>query len=91
MDIKEVMKLVETGKIKLGGTCGLCNQPADGIGLFMPKTEEFAREIGQPEGKQRTVLYPSCSACQTKLGLDEYMRRIELVMRADMKDKNVTK
>jgi hypothetical protein len=91
MDRKKVIELIEAGKIKLSSTCPLCNQPADGIGFFVPKTEEFAKEIGQPEGKQRIASYPSCSACQMKLGLQEYMCRIELVMRADMKGKNVTK
>jgi hypothetical protein len=50
MDTKEVIELIEAGKIKLIDTCELCNRRADGIGFFVPKTEEFAMEIGQPEG-----------------------------------------
>lgn len=91
MDINEVIELIKARRIKLSDTCELCNRRADGIGLFVTKTEEFAKQIGQPEGKQRMAAYPSCSACRMKLGLDEYMRRIELLMRADMRGKNITK
>jgi hypothetical protein len=82
MDINEAIRLVQAGKIKLSENCELCNRRADGVGIFVPKPE-FAIKIGQPEGKTRMALYPSCSVCQKNLGTDEYMRRIELVMQAD--------
>lgn len=83
MDISEALKLIQEGKIELSETCELCQRKADGIGAFLPYGE-FAKKIGQPEGKQRIVFYPSCSRCQTKLGVAEYNKRIEIVMQADM-------
>jgi hypothetical protein len=42
--------------------CCLCDERAALMGIFVP-TESFARRIGQPEGKQRVVLYALCEPC----------------------------
>lgn len=84
MDINEALKLLEEGKIKLAENCSLCGRKADSVGLFIPR-EDFARKLGQPEGKQRIAFYPGCSRCQERFGMKEYMARIELVMQADTK------
>jgi hypothetical protein len=84
MDINQALKLLEEGEIKLAENCSLCGRKADSVGLFIA-SEDFAKKIGQPEGKQQIAFYPGCSRCQEKLGMNEYMARIELVMQADTK------
>jgi hypothetical protein len=86
MDINEAIRLIKTGQAKVGETCELCGSKADGVGIFVP-SEHFAKRIGQSEGKVRVALYPGCSSCQGKLGMPEYMRRIELVMEADYRQR----
>jgi len=87
MDINEAIKLLEEGKIAVAENCELCKGKADGIGVCVPN-DKFAKKIGQPDRKQRVAFYPCCSKCTTKLGMKEYMRRIELVMEADVKGRN---
>lgn len=86
MDINEAIRLIKTGQANVRETCKLCGREADGVGIFVP-SEHFAKRIGQPEGKVRIALYAGCSSCQGKLGLPEYMRRIELVMEANYRQR----
>ena len=86
MDINEAIRLIKAGQAKVRETCALCGRKADGVGIFMP-SEQFAKRIGQSEGKVRIALYSGCSSCQDKLGMPEYMRRIELVMEADYRQR----
>jgi hypothetical protein len=83
-EIDELIELLEEGKVKPPETCSLCGGKGDELGVFIP-TESFAKKLGQPVGKQRIAIYAGCSRCRAKLGQDEYLRRVELVMEADTK------
>lgn len=43
--------------------CTLCGAAPTRTGVFLPTNQEFARRIGQPQGKIRFCLYGLCEAC----------------------------
>jgi hypothetical protein len=43
--------------------CKLCGRAAVMVGAFLPTDPEYARRIGQPEGKTRVALYGLCGGC----------------------------
>jgi hypothetical protein len=54
-------------------TSYLCGAPAAVVGVFVPTTEEVAREFNcvAPEGKTRSIVYALCQACLNTPGAEE--------------------
>lgn len=51
--------------------CALCSEPITTyIGVFEP-TRTFAKRIGEPKGKHRTVLYRLCDSCVKRTDIPE--------------------
>jgi hypothetical protein len=51
--------------VKIKDVCYLCDQLATHVGIFTPN-RAFAKRIGEPEGKQRVVVYMLCDACMER-------------------------
>lgn len=84
MTLEEAIAGLKDGSIKPPTHCELCGRRGDEVGVFVPH-EHFSKRLAAPDGKTRVVLYAACSRCLKKLGQQEYMRRVELVMEADTK------
>jgi hypothetical protein len=54
-------------------TCYLCGAPAAVVGVFVPTTEEAAREFNcvAPEGKTRSIVYALCRTCLDTPGIQD--------------------
>lgn len=76
-EIAPIPEWLKEGAEKAGETfpttCYLCGAPAFVVGVFVPTTEEAAREFNcvAPEGKTRSIVYALCRTCLDTPGIQD--------------------
>lgn len=76
LNLEQIVSKIEDGEIAAPMCFSCSSKRPEFTNAFVP-TSPVAKRLGQPEGKQRVIIYGVCQSCMDKHGKAEIMEMME--------------
>ena len=76
LDLKEIIQQIEEGTIAAPMCFSCSGKSPEFTNAYVP-TAPVAKRLGQPEGKQRVIIYGVCRTCMDQHGKAEITEMME--------------
>ena len=76
MDVEQIVHKIENGEIA-APICFSCNKKKPEFTNVYVPTAPVAKRLGQPQGKQRIIIYGVCQSCMDVHGKAQIMELME--------------